>query len=323
MITTLLAALLLTAPAPATKAATPAPATAAPVTLAAEPRPPAPKKAGPVKLAVLDVVLTGRDATGLDVSAMTELFGAAVEDREVFSTTTTRDVSAMLGLEKMKQMSGCTDDASCLVEIAGSLGVELLASAAIGSLEGRLVISARLIEVKRASVVARASETVTSRSEAAEALQRVGQKLRNAYRASRGLPPAVDAAATAWYLGLWLGGVGAPTEKVAGGEVLATLGAGRWEFGVGLTVAEKPAARVAVSRAMAGQALSLRLGLKGVAGSAEGGTVMGGGPAAWLRWRATSWLDADLVGSAEYLSAPAGAKVIPVVGVGLHGHLGL
>jgi hypothetical protein len=300
VITALLATLLLAAPAPA-----------------------APKKSGPVKLAVLDVVLTGRDATGLDVAAMTELFGAAVEDHELFSTTTTRDVSAMLGLEKMKQMSGCTDDASCLVEIAGSLGVELLASAAIGSLEGRLVISARLIEVKRASVVARTSETVTSRGEAAEALQRVGQKLRNAYRASRGLPPVVDAAATAWSLGLWLGGVGAPTEKVAGGEALVTLGAGRWEFGAGMTVAEKPAARLAISRAIAGQSISLRLGLKGLAGSVAGGTVLGGGPAAWLRWRATSWLDADLVGSAEYLSAPAGGKLVPVIGVGLHGHLGL
>ncbi len=301
MITVLLAALLLSAPA--------APPTPAPA-----------RKPVPARLAVLDVVLTGRDATGLDASALTELFGGAIEDRQVFRTTTTRDLSAMLGLEKVKQMAGCTEDASCLAEIAGSLGVEYLASASIGSLEGRLQVSGRLVDVKRAAVVGRSSETVTSRAEVAEALRRVGHELRDAFRASRGLPPSGAAATDRRSWGGWLGATAAPTEKTVGGEALVTLDLGAWEFGAGVTVARKPAARLAVSRAMGGRAISLRLGVKALAGAAGGGIVVGGGPAAWLRWRLASWLDADLVGSAEYLKDPAGVRLVPVLGLGLHAH---
>jgi hypothetical protein len=322
VITALLAALALgaataaaasTAPAtpPAARPATSPPAAGAPA-----------RKLAPARLAVLDVVLTGRDSAGLDAAALTELFGAAVEDAEVFRATTTRDLSAMLGLEKMKQMAGCTEDTSCLAEIAGSLGVEYLASASIGSLEGRLVVSGRLVDTRRAAVMSRSSETVASRAEVPEALQRVGHRLRNAFRASRGMAPSAAATAATSRLewGAWLGGAAAPTEKTVGGEALLTLDAGAWEFGAGLTIASKPAARLAVSRALGGQALSFRLGLKAVAGSAQGGAVLGGGPAAWLRWRVAGWLDADLVGSAEYLKAPSGAKMVPVVGLGLHGH---
>jgi hypothetical protein len=292
----------------------PAPATAAPA-----------KKPAAARLAVLDVVLTGRDSVGLDASALTELFGGAIEDQEVFRATTTRDLSAMLGLEKMKQMAGCTEDTSCLAEIAGSLGVEYLASASIGSLEGRLVVSGRLVDTKRAAVMTRSSETVASRAEVPEALLRVGHRLRNAFRSSRGLAPTAaatpaDPAPSRVEWGGWLGATSAPTEKVVGGEALLTLDAGPWEFGAGLTIASKPAARLVVSRALGGQSLSFRLGLKALAGSGQGGAVMGGGPAAWLRWRLTAWLDADLVGSAEYLKAPSGGKVVSVVGLGLHGH---
>lgn len=342
MIATLLAALLLAAPAPepaprpapAPKAlAVKAPAAAAPApSPVAAPSPPAPRRPALPRLAVLDVVLTGRDTAGLDAAAFTELLAGALEDPESYRMTTARDLSAMLGLEKMKQMAGCTEDTSCLAEIAGSLGVDFLVSASVGSLEGRLVVSGRLVDVKRAAVMGRSSETVGSRGEAGEALQRVGRRLRNGFRATRGLapvpepapaPPAAVAAApgrVAW--GAWLGAAAAPTESTAGGEALVTLGLGSWELAAGATIAEKPAARLAVSFPVAGRALSLRLGAKGLAGSAPGGSVVGGGPAVWLRWRLAGWLDADLVASAEYLTSPAESKLVPVVALGLHAHAG-
>jgi len=175
-------------------------------------------------------------------------------------------------------------------------------------------------------VLGRSSETVPSRAEAGEAIQRVGRRLRNGFRASRGLAPASDAAgparsaAAAW--GAWLGGAAAPTESVVGGEALVTLDLGSWELAAGATLAERPAGRLAVSAAVAGQALSLRLGAKAVAGAAVGGTVVGGGPAAWLRWRLASWLDADLVASAEYLTSSRSSAFVPVVALGLHAHGG-
>lgn len=309
-----LLALALAAP-----AAAPAPAAPPPARPAAAPA----RKPALAKLAVLDVVLTGRDTAGLDASALTELLAGALEDPEVFRMTTTRDLSAMLGFEKMKQMAGCTEDTSCLAEIAGSLGVDYLVSAAVGSLEGRLVVSGRLVDVKRSSVMGRSSETVLARGEVGDAVQRVGRRLRNGFRASRGLAPHQEAAprsGLAW--GAWAGVAAAPTESVVGGEALVTVDAGAWEVAAGVTLAEKPAGRLAVSVGLGAQALSVRLGVKGLVGSADGGLVVGGGPAAWLRWRVAAWLDADLVASAEYLSAPAESKLVPVVAVGLHAHAG-
>ncbi len=348
MIATLLAALLLAAPAaapaprPAAAAkpaaatpaaapkAQPAPAPVAPPPAAAAQAAPAPRRPAVPRLAVLDVVLTGRDAQGLDAAALTELLAGAVEDPETYRMTTARDLSAMLGLERMKQMAGCTEDTSCLAEIAGSLGVDFLVSASVGSLEGRLVVSGRLVDVKRAAVMGRSSETVAARADAGEALQRVGRRLRNGFRAGRGLAPVAEPApaapppaagpALAW--GGWLGAAAAPGESTVGGEALLTLDAGAWEVAAGATIAGKPAARLAISRALGGRDLSFRLGVKGLAGSATGGSVVGGGPAAWLRWRLAGWLDADLVASAEYLTSPAESKLVPVVALGLHAHGG-
>ena len=64
------------------------------------------------------------------------------------------DINAILGLEKMKDATGC-DDVACAAEVGGALGAELLLSANVGRLGDNLVLSAKLIDITRAEVVAR------------------------------------------------------------------------------------------------------------------------------------------------------------------------
>jgi len=66
-----------------------------------------------------------------------------------------QDVASILGLEKQRQAFGCDADAACIAEIAGALGVDLVAAPRLGRLGTTLVLSISVIEVRRASAVAR------------------------------------------------------------------------------------------------------------------------------------------------------------------------
>lgn len=66
------------------------------------------------------------------------------------------DVSAMLGFEKLKETVDC-NDATCIAEIGGSLGVTYLVAGKVAMLEGGLVLTLKLVDVQHAVVLARTS----------------------------------------------------------------------------------------------------------------------------------------------------------------------
>ena len=68
------------------------------------------------------------------------------------------DIVAMLSLEEDKQMLGC-DDASCLAEIGGALGVDKLVNGQVGLLGNSYMITLKLISPGTAQVENRVSET--------------------------------------------------------------------------------------------------------------------------------------------------------------------
>src|SRR5882757_2883687 len=45
-----------------------------------------------------------------------------------FQVTTPADLEAVMGLERQKQLLGCSEDSSCLAEISSALGVPLVAT---------------------------------------------------------------------------------------------------------------------------------------------------------------------------------------------------
>ena len=60
---------------------------------------------------------------------------------------------AMLGFEKQRQAVGCTEDASCLAEIGGALGVDYILIGSLGQTLGALArLDLKLVETRKARV---------------------------------------------------------------------------------------------------------------------------------------------------------------------------
>ena len=78
---------------------------------------------------------------------------AAVPDRTL---VTSEEIGAMLNLEEQKMALNC-DDASCMAEIGGALGVDELVRVSLGKLGSKLIISMSRILVAEAAVLGRST----------------------------------------------------------------------------------------------------------------------------------------------------------------------
>ncbi len=76
------------------------------------------------------------------------------------------DIAAVLGVERNKQMLGCSD-ATCLAEIGGALGVDRIVHGSVGRIGGSLVVNLSSVDSKRGIAVASASERLKSDSDEA------------------------------------------------------------------------------------------------------------------------------------------------------------
>jgi len=66
------------------------------------------------------------------------------------------DINAMVGFEKTKQTVGC-DDASCVAALGSALGVDYLVVGKLANLEGAVVLTLKVIDVRKVRVLARAN----------------------------------------------------------------------------------------------------------------------------------------------------------------------
>lgn len=107
------------------------------------------------QIVALDLEATGgaskQLAAGLNPILVTEL-----AKREGMSVISQSDVRALLELEADKQALGC-DQASCMTDIAGSLGAELLATSTLSKVGADYVVAITLIQVDGAKVIRRSS----------------------------------------------------------------------------------------------------------------------------------------------------------------------
>src|SRR5690348_2331301 len=72
------------------------------------------------KLVVLDLTVAG----GVEPSvagALTEAITNQVSATGFFQVVSAKDIQTLLGIERQKQMVGCTSEGSCLTELAGAL----------------------------------------------------------------------------------------------------------------------------------------------------------------------------------------------------------
>ena len=108
--------------------------------------------ATPARVAVMPFQLT----------QVSEELGGYAEDRLAtelsnrgFSVITRSELQAVLGLERQKQLLGCSAETSCVAEISAALGVEFILAGRLTRLGKRFEVDLRLVRQKDASVAAR------------------------------------------------------------------------------------------------------------------------------------------------------------------------
>jgi hypothetical protein len=82
---------------------------------------------------------------------------------EAYAVISQTDLQQMLGIERQKQLIGCSDAAgSCLAELAGALDADRLLHAEISRLDETMVLNFSLIDLRKGQPVARSGRTVDS-----------------------------------------------------------------------------------------------------------------------------------------------------------------
>src|SRR2546421_6199645 len=96
-------------------------------------------------VAVLDIQGTGIDPELLPT--LTEILTVEINELGKYKVVAGRDIQAMLGFERQKDMMGCSD-AACLAEIGGALGVDRIVAAHIGKVGTTFVVNIKLINIR-------------------------------------------------------------------------------------------------------------------------------------------------------------------------------
>jgi hypothetical protein len=86
--------------------------------------------------------------------------------RAGISVLTQADVSALLGVEKTRQMLGCTET-GCMAEIGGALGADRVVHGSLGRVGASLVVNLSALDARRASAAASVSERLRGAGEEA------------------------------------------------------------------------------------------------------------------------------------------------------------
>lgn len=82
--------------------------------------------------------------------SLNDFLAGAVRDQG-FTVITGADIAAVLGVERQKQLLGCSED-GCLAEIGGSMGVDLMVRGSLSVLGARTALSLTLIDAKGVAV---------------------------------------------------------------------------------------------------------------------------------------------------------------------------
>ncbi|MBX7102166.1 MAG: hypothetical protein K1X89_30905 [Myxococcaceae bacterium] len=187
--------------------------------------------------APFSITLPGLNAVRLE-HGEGELYSEALSQKLMargFKVITNRDIGAMLGLERQKQLMQCGSD-NCTAELTAALGADALLTGDVGLLGAEYVVNLKLIAAKDGAVVAVFNGKTLHPESVLSVLDAGAQALAAQVARSQGrsdldvtplVGPAVEASSTTpWRtVGLVTGGAG--VAAVATGAVLLTLGNGK------------------------------------------------------------------------------------------------
>jgi TolB-like protein len=145
-----------------------------------------------VRVAVMEMRPLGTEAVKAELLSEVALTEASrVAGLEVIGRS---DIAAMVGFEKQKQMLGCADDAGCLAEIGGALGVDYVLLGSLGRLGNLYRVDLKLVDARKARVLARTGDSVTGEEE--KLVATVQKAVRELVGPLAERPPAAASAAT-------------------------------------------------------------------------------------------------------------------------------
>jgi hypothetical protein len=155
------------------------------------------------------------DFTAEQRTLLTNLFAAEMRRLGV-KVVTQDEVSALLGLDRQRQLLSCVET-SCTAELGAALGVDNLALGRIGRLGDATTVLVKLVSTEKGTVLAESTERLTRGQNVDEAIVRAAQRLGGRLMGVE--PQAAQSPSTGLLVtaaGLALAGVGC----VVGGAVL-------------------------------------------------------------------------------------------------------
>jgi hypothetical protein len=137
------------------------------------------------KLAVLPTAFD-KSSEGMVPKLFDEYVLSAVQNGGDYEVIGQDDIAALMGFEKQKDLVGC-DDASCIANIGGALGVDRIIAVKIARLDADWVVTSKLINIKATRVEARTSDIIVGNVKAL--LNAVPDIVGKLFAAAQGRPP--------------------------------------------------------------------------------------------------------------------------------------
>jgi len=127
----------------------------APTTTTTPPAAVKPAAVGRARVLVMD--LKASEVPPTTVETVTNIIVSGLSTYETLDVISGEDVKKLVELEATRTTMGCNEDASCLAEIAGALGAQLVVFGAVGKLGDATVITLNLFDSQKAQALGRVS----------------------------------------------------------------------------------------------------------------------------------------------------------------------
>lgn len=117
------------------------------------------------KLVVLELS-TSDDASSKTARLVQEQVATELMSLERYDIIGQSDITALLGLERQKQLLGCSDEASsCMAELSGALGARWLVMGTLGRAGTKLRFDLKLVDSAASKTVARSGRVLANDDE--------------------------------------------------------------------------------------------------------------------------------------------------------------
>lgn len=136
--------------------------------------------AAPVTIAVPGVSCVGLEPKLCD--AFVDRFVDELTKEPDFKVLAERDIAQLIGLERQRQLLGCSDGGSCIAELAGALGAAAVLRISFARSDPYYVTTARVLRSTDGAVLASASERVGREGEVFDSVDGIASRFRSELR---------------------------------------------------------------------------------------------------------------------------------------------